>query len=213
MLAADENVMGLCRLIICALQSLQKERKSDQAIEDGFMFFLLRRIGAVLKAFVFGEEDECWNNVCAQKDTALRLLSKDDDSWREKRMIKEVQAPYLIWLLDRSMAFFASNCDAGCNIRTSSPAIRSLPCRARHALLSEGVKLQLQNTILKEVMGQDLAEFKNTLNEPQDTRINIEPWSAITRADIVDHFKAEVWRLIGWDCLKGSIEWDTLDDG
>lgn len=54
-LTPDENIMRRCSFLANALQALQEGRQTDQAIKEGFMFFLLRRIGETLKAFVFGD--------------------------------------------------------------------------------------------------------------------------------------------------------------
>ncbi|KAL8691130.1 MAG: hypothetical protein Q9218_003582 [Villophora microphyllina] len=212
-LTPDDNIMKICRLIIYALQTMRKERQADQAIVEGFTFFLLRRIGEVLRSFVFGEEDEGWKGVWAGQDVGdLQWTSFSDEQTRqEKRTGKEAQAPYLIWLLERSMDCFASNTIAADKRRTSSRSMMGSPMRAMQGVLPEQVKVQLQNTILKEVVGQDLPEFKNSLNGLQNPGVNIEPWAETLRSDVVDSFKADVWRLIGWDCLKSSIEWDMSD--
>ncbi|KAI4179183.1 MAG: hypothetical protein LQ348_005449 [Seirophora lacunosa] len=196
----------ICSFIAGALQSLQRGRRTDEAVREGFMYFLLRRIGEILKAFVFGEEDELWNAAWAKEGSPTRVQTQDDVLRQEKRSIKERQAPYLIWLLERSMACSTMDTDSTSHEQTTTENNASPPIQIRRSSLSEKLKVQLQNTILKEVLGDQLEDFKDSLAEWYDPRICIESWSAIRQADVVDAFKAEVWRLVGWDCLKTHFD-------
>ncbi|KAI4118824.1 MAG: hypothetical protein LQ345_001217 [Seirophora villosa] len=196
----------ICSFIAGALQSLQSGRRTDEAVREGFMYFLLRRIAEVLKAFVFGEEDELWNAAWAKEGSPTRVQSKDDVLRQEKRSIKERQAPYLIWLLERSMACSTMDTDSTSHDQTTTQNNASSPIQIRRSSLLEKLKVQLQNTILKEVLGDQLEDFKDSLAERYDPGICIESWSAIRQADVVEVFKAEVWRLVGWDCLKTHFD-------
>lgn len=204
-----EGIMRICGFLTSALQSLPQGRLAAEAIKEGFMFFLLRKIGDVLKAFVFGEDDEMWNAVIGQQDGTAKDSSECDNVRQEKLLVKQRQAPYLIWLLERSMACFTVDAGSSGQSQTGSQAVRNLPKTVRQGILTQKVKTQLQDTILKVVLGDDLQEFKSSLEERLDPEIYIEPWPAIRQADVVDHFKAEVWRLVGWDCLKDHIRWDN----
>lgn len=210
-LAPDDNVMELCRLIMYALQNMEKERLADRAIVEGFTFFLLRRVGEVLRSFVFGEEDVGWKGVWTTEDTrnVEWIASEDEQLRQEKRAAKEAQAPYLIWLLERTLACFSSATSTIDKNANFSQSIVKSPTKTKQVVLSEQVKSKLQNTILKDVLGQDLREFKDSLDGPQNPQINIEPWAEIPQSDVVNTFKAEVWRLVGWECLKDTMEWNT----
>ncbi|KAI4286476.1 MAG: hypothetical protein L6R35_004271 [Caloplaca aegaea] len=200
------DTMQVCSFVTGALQSLRGGRQTDEAVREGFMYFLLGRIGEVLKAFVFGEEDELWNAAWTKEGRPTRVQSDDDMLRQEKRSIKERQAPYLIWLLERSMG--SSTMDTSCtsqdevDIQTTTTP----PRKSQQGVLSDMLRVQLQNTILKEVLGDQLEDFKDSLEARHDPGIRIEPWSAVRQADIVETFKAEVWRLVGWDCLKTHLE-------
>ncbi|KAL9597729.1 MAG: hypothetical protein Q9179_004167 [Wetmoreana sp. 5 TL-2023] len=202
-LAPDETIMGICHFVLSALETLRKGCRADQAVQEGFMFFLLRKTGETLRSFVFGEDDEDWMSAWGQRNTTMQLLSNDETLKRQKRMAKEAQAPYLIWLLERSMAYFATNS------KSQSDRQRASQCRVDRGILCGRVKAQLQNTILKAVTGQNFEEFRDSLKEPHNPGINIEPWPVTKEPDVVDAFKAKVWRLIGWDCLKDCIEWNS----
>ncbi|KAL8956998.1 MAG: hypothetical protein Q9193_005618 [Seirophora villosa] len=199
----------ICSFIAGALQSLQSGRRTDEAVREGFMYFLLRRIGEVLKAFVFGEEDELWKAAWAKEGSPTRVQSEDDVLRQEKRSTKERQAPYLIWLLERSMACSTTHSDSTSHDQTTTQNNTSSPIQIRQISLSEKLKVQLQNTILKEVLGDQLEDFKDSLAERYDPGICIESWSAIRQADVVETFKAQVWRLVGWDCLKTHFDKGT----
>ncbi|KAI4251816.1 MAG: hypothetical protein LQ352_004644 [Teloschistes flavicans] len=209
-LAPDDNTMKLCRLITYALQNMKKEREADRAIVEGFTFFLLRRVGEVLRSFVFGEEDVGWKGVWAPEDTRdVQWGPSGDERLRqEQRTAKEAQAPYLIWLLERAMTCFSSARNTIDKSLASRQSIVKSASKAGQVILCEQVKLKLQHTILKDVIGQDVQEFKDSLYGPQNPQINVEPWAEIPRSDVVSTFKAEVWRLIGWECLKDSIDWE-----
>ncbi|KAL8939632.1 MAG: hypothetical protein Q9211_002651 [Gyalolechia sp. 1 TL-2023] len=197
---ADESVMSRCSFLLYAFQALRKGRLADQAIMEGFMFFFLRKIGKTLKVFVFGEHDEEWNAVWTGEDAAVR---------QEKKLAGERQAPYLIWLLERILVDYASEGNPGSRTWNSSHTVYSSQTKPRQGICPEDVKIQLQQTILKEVLGDNFEEFSKALDAPDDPGLNIEPWEVGRPAGVVDLFKAEVWRLIGWDCLKSDIEWEN----
>ncbi|KAL8713085.1 MAG: hypothetical protein Q9225_006841 [Loekoesia sp. 1 TL-2023] len=208
-LTPDEDTMRRCSFLANALQALQEGRQTDQAIKEGFMFFLLRRIGETLNAFVFGEDDQEWEATVSQGDRLNRVFAEDDRSRQEKRVVKEHQAPYLIWLLEHSMACFSNGSEPASQNRVASQAATNSPRRVRQGILSEKVKFQLQHTILKEVLGDNFQDFSKAFDELHDPGMDIEPWTAVRQADVVNLFKAEVWRLIGWDCLKSHIDWEN----
>lgn len=196
------SIMRRCNFLLDALQVLRKGRPTDQAVMEGFMFFFLRRIGETLKMFVFGEHDEDWNAAWAGKETEVRVSVLNDNAVQEKKLVKERQAPYLIWLLERALVI--------CNSKSSpSRTAQSSQEKPQPGHCSKDVKIQLQQTILKEVLGDNIHEHSNSLNEPDDLGLNIEAWKAAKQEDVADLFKAEIWRLIGWDCLKGHIEWEN----
>lgn len=196
LLPADDT-MRICSFLIGALRSLQKGRPADEAIKEGFTFFLLGRVGKVLKAFVFGEDDEIFNALYTHGEIATVVSSRDCG---QRMATKKRQAPYLIWLLERSMVCWSVDTPS-VNQGAARTATKVDP-----AMLTEKLKNQLQHTILNEVLGDDIQGFKDSLEERHDPGINIEPWQAIKQADVVEFFKAEVWRLIGWDCLISCME-------
>ncbi|KAL8908961.1 MAG: hypothetical protein Q9207_000537 [Kuettlingeria erythrocarpa] len=196
-LVPADDIMSICGFVVGALQSFRRGRPADEAVREGFTFFLLSRVGKTLKAFVFGEDDEIYNAVFSQWGNGEALLSED----RGQRLAtRKREAPYLIWLLERSMVCWS----------VDTPSVKQGGARTvtkvDSVMLAEKRKIQLQQTILKEVLGDDIQGFQDALEVPHDPRINIEPWQAVREADVMELFKAEVWRLIGWDCLRSRME-------
>ncbi|KAL8865841.1 MAG: hypothetical protein Q9174_006666 [Haloplaca sp. 1 TL-2023] len=204
-MVADTSLERLCRAILHALQSIRMSRKTDEAIRDGYMCFLLRRIGEALNVFVFGEDDEKWKSSSACVEAGIEPGPEQVETRQRNRTIHEAQVPYLIWLLEQSIVCFASESGSRFSKRLSGKASKNQPMK-KQAPLSTKVKLRLQSTILKEVIGQDLADFVESLKEPEDPGISIEPWPAHKQVDIADFFKSEVWRLVGWDCLRDRLK-------
>lgn len=196
-LVPADDIMRICTFVVGALQSFQKGRPADEAVREGFMFFLLGRVGKTLKAFVFGEEDEIYNAVFSQRGDGEVVSSGDCG---QRLATRKREAPYLIWLLERSMVCWS----------VDTPSVNQGGVRTKtevdSVMLTEKLKIQLQQTILKEVLGDNIQGFKDALEAPHDPKINIEPWQAVKEADVVEFFKAEVWRLIGWDCLRSRMK-------
>ncbi|KAL8800471.1 MAG: hypothetical protein Q9200_007231, partial [Gallowayella weberi] len=107
----DSTIQTLTTSLLHAISSLHPcTRPSDRAIEEGWMFFLLTRIGQVLKSFVFGEEDELWATACHgdaidegrkargnkqnnTNTTSKKRKTKTLSSQQKQREIKELEAP------------------------------------------------------------------------------------------------------------------------
>lgn len=107
------------------------------------------------------------------------------------------------------MACFSNDTEPASQSQVASQAAKNSLRRVRQGILSEKVKLQLQHTILKEVLGDNLQVFSKAFDELHDPGFDVEPWKAVRQADVVNLFKAEVWRLIGWDCVKSHFGWEN----
>ncbi|KAL8857542.1 MAG: hypothetical protein Q9178_005870 [Gyalolechia marmorata] len=178
----SKHLTHLCAFLIAAIQALHPSNNHSQhstrKIQEGWMFFLLQRISAVLKSFVFGENDEAWNTACYSNGGGggggggggnIPMPIEKEDSSNSKRTSadqraeKERQAPWLILLLEK-------------------------------------------NTIFASLFNHDATLFKTALPEPHDPSLSIEKWAGLESADVVDWFKAEVWRLVGWESLRGYLD-------
>ncbi|KAL8812461.1 MAG: hypothetical protein Q9223_007287, partial [Gallowayella weberi] len=115
----DSTIQTLTTILLHAISSLHPStRPSDRAIQEGWMFFLLTRIGQVLKSFVFGEQDELWDTAChgddidkgstapitrGNADTARKRKTEapSKQQKQKQRQIKELEAPSLVMLLEK----------------------------------------------------------------------------------------------------------------
>ncbi|KAI4255171.1 MAG: hypothetical protein L6R42_006871 [Xanthoria sp. 1 TBL-2021] len=221
-----QHLTNLSGFLTAAIQAVHSDSSSgppsNQTIQEGWMFFLLQRISEVLKTFVFGEDDEAWLRNSGDDDPIMHsgaLQNDNSQKWKReeerrarKRKEKERQAPYLILLLEKSTACFQS---AGINMddsqtttisappETTTPLPPPLPHPHSPLLRSQ----PLQSTILTLIFGPSSTTlFKSALPGPHvPNRFGIEDWAGISREDIVDKFKAEVWRLVGWESLAGYL--------
>ncbi|KAI4109274.1 MAG: hypothetical protein LQ339_001774 [Xanthoria mediterranea] len=228
-LAKQQHLTNLDGFLRAAIQTLHSDSSTgppiNKTIQEGWMFVLLQKISEVLKTFVFGEDDEDWLRNSGAIDPKMHVGAHENDSSRKrkkeeegerarKRKAKERQAPYLIHLLEKSKPGFSS---AGINMpdsqtttttTTSAPTTTPLPLPLAAAPHSPLPRSQpLQSTILTLIFGPSSTTlFKSALQEPQiPHRVGIDAWTGISGEDIVDRFKAEVWRLVGWESLVGYL--------
>ena len=185
----NKTVMALTRLLITMTTSFEPANLIHQAILDGFLHFLLTRVGNLLSVSVFSNPINL-PNLAPAKDNHTSPTTNTHDIEAEKRIL-ESQAPHLIAILSH------------------------LPHSKAHPL-AEKSKRKLQHTLLKSIFGHQTDEFVHALIEPRNplaTNFNENPdagMEAITRkyaGNVGDWFKGEVWRLVGWDILAQHIEW------
>ena len=207
----DGTVMKLCRLVIRLVTSLDLRRAPDQKILDGFLYFLLGHIGTILRLFVFGpDSNEILHQNHENETPKLPSISYD-----EERKSAEAQQPYLIYILARIVPFAEEH-----RIYTTKHAVQT-PQPSTLALkttrLSHAAFATLQSTLLAAVFGpMSSAEFEDRLASPllndldKDSRPGTEfdTASLDTAECMADWFKAEVWRVLGWEVLGGKIAWD-----
>ena len=206
----EKNIMRLSSFLVDTLKSLQRRRKIDSAIEESFLHFLLSRVGKVLKTFVFGVNNEHWNNLRDHNADVNSANARDTvgggHSPKEELAILESQAPYLIWILERTMACVTRHGRESTTNPSASQIISSSKVDVRQGTLSERLKSKLQNTMLHALFGADVPGFNDLLEAPVNPNVRLDPWTPTTPTDIADKFKAEVWRVVGWDVLRGHLE-------
>lgn len=207
----DDTVMRLCRLTIGLVTSLDSHRATDQEILDGFLYFLLGHVGAMLKLFVFGPD----SNEILCPNPERQTLKVSSSSYDEERKTAEAQAPYLVYLLER-IAPLAEGYRT-CTTRHSTRAPQLSVPSAKPARLFCSASTTLQSTLLAAVFGpQNSAEFVEGLAYPlldnvdSDAHLVLQPDAAglETSECMTDWFKAEVWRVLGWEILSGKIAWE-----
>ncbi|KAI4223525.1 MAG: hypothetical protein L6R36_005345 [Xanthoria steineri] len=231
LLAEQQHLTNLGGFLTAAIQTLHSDSSTgppiNKTIQEGWMFFLLQKISEVLKCFVFGEDDKDWLRNSGANDPMMHVGAHENDSSRKRkkeeqegrareRKAKERQAPYLIHLLEKSKPGYLS---AGISMpdsqttttsappeTTTTPLLLPLAAAPHSSLLHRSQPLQ--STILTLIFGPSSTTlFKSALLEPQiPNGVGIEDaWTGISSEDIVDRFKAEVWRLVGWESLAGYL--------
>jgi hypothetical protein len=184
--------------MILSLDPLGREQRN---LLEGFLFFLLEHVGRILGLFVF--RDLRSNRELRVDPTKLPLPdSVDRDSidnarLREQALAAEFESKYLVWMVDRAVAFISRhNLAAEANAPASVTALPS-------SRLLELSKSRLQSTLVKGVFGADDPVSKSALRPPampSTAEINVS--SAPQDMNPGEWFTQELWRLLGWDILS-----------
>ncbi len=185
----DQTTPKLCRLLTTMVASLDSSIPIHQDILDGFLFFLLTRVGQLLFVFVF--EDSPITTPAANSFQARNATTNTPSLGDHS--ISQSQAPHLISLLTN---------------------LTPLIARPSPLLLAEKAKLKLQHTLLNTIFGAQTGEFVHALAEPcyppnaLDKTVDADVDAlALREADIGEWYKHEVWKCVGWDVLAGHIAW------
>ena len=212
---ASPFIMKLCKLAISMMFHLDPVKSTHRAILEGCFFLLVTRVGEVLREFTIGEKPFGIQEVDA---TSRRSLHP-----RERRQFKspnaatdaevpEAQAPYLVWMLSRTMRLSASMSLANKPITSSDPLSETAQRDISPSALYEDAHMRLQHTLVRAVFGEKYAaKFEPALepaHTPLDDHLRTDWDTQIETADVRDWFKNEVWRLVGWDVLRGNISWN-----
>ena len=213
--ATSPIIMKLCKLAISMLFHLDPVKSTHKAILEGCFFLLVTRVGEVLRDFTIGERPFGIQDV----DATSRRASNP----RERRQLKnsnaaidaedsEAQAPYLIWMLSRTMRLSTSMSLANKTITSSDPRSETAPPDISRSALYEDAHIRLQHSLVRAVFGAKLAaDFEPALEPPHtplDDHFRTDLYTQIETVDVRDWFKNEVWRLVGWDVLRGNITWN-----
>ena len=211
----QKQLTSLVVFLSAVIQRLYPNNMGNQptskTIQEGWMFCLLQRISDMLKTFVFGEDDEAWlmthpdtgKDGIIQSSKRKRKRNEGEDQEGAKRQKeKEKQAPYLILLLEKSTFGFLSTCSQVQSYHT--PGTVPLPPLPKAALSRRpGARSQqLQDTMFTSIFGNSTTIFECALSEPHvPAAPGTEEWNGLGGKDVIEKFKAEVWRLVGWESL------------
>ena len=207
----DGTVMKFCQLLLRLVTSVDLRRATDQKIWDGFLYFLLDHVGTILRLFVFGPD----SSEIPSPNHEGQALKGTPITYDEEKRIAEVQAPYLVYILARIIPLAEEH--RKYTVRHAVKAPRLSISTPKGARLSHPAFATLQSTLLASVFGpKSSTEFVDGLAFPlpndQDADAGSGFESGATRLDtadcVADWFKAEVWRVLGWEVLSGKIAWD-----
>ncbi|KAL8855814.1 MAG: hypothetical protein Q9198_010811, partial [Flavoplaca austrocitrina] len=221
-----KQLTSLVVFLIAVIQRLYPINMSNQpiskTIQEGWMFVLLQRIGDVLKTFVFGGDDETWLashlddgedeimrcSTYRNKSTNKRNRKRNEGEENEKakkQKEKEKEAPYLILLLEKSTDGLLST---GSKAQAQQkPGTANLPPAPPPSPPAQNTNLltrlaprsqQYQDTIFASIFRDSTIIFESALSQPHiPASFASEEWDGLEREDVVERFKAEVWRIVG----------------
>ena len=176
---------------------------------EGLLYFLFSHVGTALKIFVF--ENDYPEDFPGVTSSNSQITAIQPDYEQDQRNAK-AQAAYLIHLLDRLIPFATQGSR---NARHSSPTPATPPPGVAQQKLAKIPSAALQDTLLHVIFGAsaEQTDFPLTLTPPTPPEENLRPDFADTllgedgEDGVEDWFKREVWRVVGWDMLGGSIAW------
>ena len=215
--ATSPSIMRICRLAISLMLSLDPAKPTHKKILEGCLYLLVTRVGRVLRDFTIGE---------SQFGSVNKVATPDYDPYQEERqlnapgegsntaasMVSDAQAPYLIWMLGHVPSFSSSMSPAPNGTATSLGDSRQFQPDDAYCTMYSDAHLQLQRTLVRAVFGEEVAASFQPALEPPDVLSDddlVTDFEIPTEtADVRDWFKNEVWRLVGWDVLRGRIVWD-----
>lgn len=213
-LPPDKTVLKLSNLLLALTSALDTTNAADNAILEGFLFFLLTRVGTALKVFVFGSDCRDFLDLNPQIKASAADFEQD-------KKTTEAQAPYLVYLLDRLIplaSLRSHHCSRVSSISLTPPPLPSIKIPAPRVVQNNLTNLptsSLQSTLLHAVFSSsaEAVEFSEALTPPLPTEELLcaeytENILGKEKADggVGDWFKMEVWRIVGWNVLSGRVD-------
>ena len=214
--ATSSIIMKICHLFVSMLSHLDPTKSTHKAILEGCFYLLVTRVGEVLKDFTIGarpsrfEEDETTstNHLNPREGRQLRLTSAANDA-----EASEAQAPYLMWILKHAKGLISSLC-LSANVTTISRDGHQPPKTAQsdspRNIIYDTARIRLQHTLVRAIFGEKFAaSFEPALEPPsfpraEDLATDLD--TQIEMEGVGDSFENEVWRIVGWDVLRGEYD-------
>lgn len=202
------SIWKLCNLLLNLASNLDINRSSDNDILEGLLYFLISRVGAALKIFVF--ENDYPEDFLGVPSSGSLITAIHPDYEQDRRNAK-AQAAYLVHLLDRLIPFAR---DASRNASHSSLPTPTTPIIGiAQQKLAKIPSSALQDTLLHVIFGAsaepaDFSDALTLLNPPEENLRHDFADKLLGESEeggMEDWFKREVWRVVGWDVLGGYI--------
>jgi len=201
-LATDDSRYLVAQLIVDVVAKVDYRETMQHAMFNALMADLLQRLGFLLGEFLFkcGFRNDPGKIGITPPTRSLQRLSY------------RLQAPFLIWLLERLLALLSRYAD-DYPTRTFSAriALERVDLLAKQDSrppgLQEKLRHRLQNTMLEGVFPHRAGQFGNRLDDLSLTPLTVEadppaPPLIIPEQDVEQWFVLEIWRLLGWDVLQ-----------
>ncbi|KAL9639596.1 MAG: hypothetical protein Q9164_000830 [Protoblastenia rupestris] len=203
-----DRASELCRILLSMLQSLSHTNPTHHQILDGFLFHFLTLIGETLKHAVFNKPTNYSNHP---DDLPNNGDSNNNDvPTSPSDATVQPEASYLLHLLSHTLNLTAKFSQQPDTITSEAlTLIRNIPSN-----LSSQARIKLQHTLLKAVFGKEGAEdFEPALKPatiPKDIGVMLDLRSRGEERGEKEEFVEGVWRLLGWDVLRGKTVWSDL---
>lgn len=204
------SIWKLCNLLLNLASNLDTNRSSHNEILEGLLYFLISRVGAALKIFVF--ENDYPEDFLGVPSSGSQITAIHPDYEQDRRNAK-TQAAYLVHLLDHLIPFAREGSrDAS---HSPSPRPATPPFGIAQQKLTKIPSSALQDTLLHVIFGASAepTDFSDALIPPTPPEENLRHDVAdkllgeSEEGGVEDWFKREVWRVVGWNALGGNIAW------
>jgi hypothetical protein len=196
----DETTEALSRLLAMMMLNGTNSLSLHVDLLEGYLYVLLNRVGTVLSTIEFQELVSDPDLRANQEKLPLPYgLLRTVTGDRSVHGV-EVEAKYLVWLLEKAMAVVYS---VSMKSAFEFPS-NSAPSEAGSGSLLRFARKKLQSTLLKAVFKENEPLFIDALQRPQlsvDTLLHLTDTNA-ERGSASEWFPREVWRLLGWDILE-----------
>jgi hypothetical protein len=181
------------------LTSVNPSAELQSQILEGCLCTFLNHLGSSLSLTVFAddqssEQREIFAGILPPK--GLQAIS-DIDSGTVIQAV-QLEAPYLVNILEKAMSFVDSH--------------KGIMSPHSASLLSLS-KEKLQMTLLRGVFGNDDETFRKALQKPVQPESGVDPDLPTqgSQAGTCEWFTSEVWRILGWNILS-SVDASSFGD-
>lgn len=194
------------------LDMLDPRVEANQSLFEGFAYCILDQLGKSLYSVVFGHSrapdletelkrgDGVFHDGTASEPSALQ---HEDE---ERKQIK-LEAPYLLHLLNRIMIAAPAHFGNVHGVKNGKAKNNRAPAKN---MLARSAKECLQRTLVHAIFGtenvKDDDPFKECLKMPTTVGGPLS-MPKVKEADVLEYFKEEVWRCVGWDILAKEGDW------
>ena len=194
-----ESILRFCEFAIMLVGHLDTSKTTHEEVMEGFLFFLLQKLGQQLKSYTVGTQAD-WG--AEDTDAQGKTRSKNDCEFTE------AQAQCLIWIYEQVQTYTKPAQTKSCS------KVTDLSSASSRTSLSIIEQHRFQNTMLKAVFGDKVTRDYRPVLTPPSSPLNDGFFDRLagdlseTQIGMNDWFKREIWRVVGWDVLRGKLKWE-----
>ncbi|KAF2209199.1 hypothetical protein CERZMDRAFT_87171 [Cercospora zeae-maydis SCOH1-5] len=189
------------------IQMIDPKTGANHAIFEGFSYCVLDHLGKRLYTIVFGKPRA--PNLQTEIEQSIDMPDEQQPLSHEQKQVR-LEAPYLLHLLNRVMIAAPAFYGNVHGIKHSSGKTKSVNKAPAKNNLAVSARECLQRTLVNCMFGTEGVvddPFKEYLRMPGPGEGTLT-LPKIKEVDVPEHFKEEIWRVLGWDILaKEGGEW------